>query len=156
MHKLKHGCALLTLHSANRCRCIFFGSSRYIKCVHNKMCGTQSYPHITTFPPTVKFNNPASTVCGVYLLSLPDSWTCDSLPALLTPLTQFPNRNAYISLKTMLQNIYAQSKECDSLFEPRVQTDIGAYRRHRESVSSALNLQRMKVMVEKRSLSSGP
>lgn len=50
----------------------------------------------------------------------------------------------------------AQTKECDSLFVPRVQTDIAAYRHRRESVSSALNLQRMKVMVEKRLLSSGP
>lgn len=68
--ELKHGCASLTLHSANRCRCIL-ALSRYIKWAHNKMCCTQSYPHITTFPSTV--DTPAITVCGVCLLSLPQT-----------------------------------------------------------------------------------
>ncbi len=61
-----------------------------------------------------------------------------------------------IYLVECYRTTYAQTTECDMLSVPRVQTDIAAYRRHRESVSSALNLQMMKVMVEKRSLSSGP
>ncbi len=142
-NELKHGCASLTLHSANRCRCIFT-LSRYIKWVYNKMCCTQSYPH----------NTPAFTVCGVRLLSLPQTEAAPAAAHRLSSNTIPQQERTHIfSWRQCYRTTYAQTTECDMV---SVQTDIAAYRRHRESVSSALNLQRMKVMFEKRSLSSGP
>ncbi len=90
----------------------------------------------------------------VCLLSLPQTAAAPATAHRLCSNTIPQHERIY--LVECYRTTYAQTTECDMLSVPRVQTDIAAYRRHRESVSSALNLQMMKVMVEKRSLSSGP